>query len=86
MIESLGGKCLKMETNYHSGIPDRLCLLPGNRMFFAEVKTTGEKPTKLQKMVGAELGSLGFWAVIVECSKDIDRLRGMIELDRDGKI
>ena len=38
MIESRGGKCLKWVCPGWSGVPDRLAILPGGRVYFIETK------------------------------------------------
>ena len=37
-IESLGGRCLKWVCPGWSGVPDRIILLPGGRIYFVETK------------------------------------------------
>ena len=37
-VESMGCKCLKFESPGFTGVPDRLILLPGGRVAFAELK------------------------------------------------
>lgn len=73
-IEKLGGWCLKIGVLHISGLPDRLCLLPGGRMFFAEIKTTKKKPTKIQTLVHNRLKSLGFQTELIDTSEQIKNL------------
>jgi len=65
-IESLGGMTIKLIAGVFSGLPDRLCLMPRGKIFFVEVKTTGEKPRKLQKIVFKRLQQLGFKVFILD--------------------
>ena len=37
-IKSAGGLCLKFVSPGWAGAPDRLCLLPGGKIFFVELK------------------------------------------------
>lgn len=70
----LGGKCLKLSVPEDNGMPDRLCLFPGGRVMFAEIKKTGKKPRKLQLLRHRELRALGFRVDVVDCSDDIEKI------------
>ncbi len=59
-IGKLGGIAIKLQSQYYTGLPDRMILMPGGRIRFAEIKTTGKKPTPRQKIVHQELRGLGF--------------------------
>jgi hypothetical protein len=72
-VESLlCGLCIKLPAIYFSGLPDRLCLLPGGRCFFVEVKTTGEVPSPIQLVVHKKLRRLGFRVEVIDSSEDIE--------------
>ena len=55
-----GAKCLKFVSPGFSGVPDRLILLPGGNLIFAETKKPGEKERKRQEYVQGLLRKLGF--------------------------
>src|SRR5690606_41504359 len=57
-----------------AGIPDRICLLPGGRIFFAEIKTTKQKPKKLQLFWHAKLRKLGFRVEVIDTSEQIENI------------
>src|SRR5690606_39870147 len=59
-VKKLLGLTFKFVPLFVAGIPDRICLLPGGRIFFAEIKTTKQKPKKLQLFWHAKLRKLGF--------------------------
>ena len=59
-VESMGCKCLKFESPGFTGVPDRLILLPGGRVAFAELKAPGKKERPRQVWVQKELRDLGF--------------------------
>lgn len=42
-IRSLGGRAFKFVSPGCPGVPDRLCVLPGGRVVFIEVKRPGRK-------------------------------------------
>jgi hypothetical protein len=73
-IEKLGGWSLKILSTHVTGLPDRMCLLPGGRVFFAEVKTTKEKPKKIQIWVHNKIRALGFRVEIIDQSEKIKEL------------
>lgn len=65
-VETLGGLCIKLLTNLFQGLPDRMVLLPGGRIFFVELKSKGQKPRKIQDVVHSKLRALGFKVFVVD--------------------
>lgn len=59
-VERAGGKCLKWVSPGHTGVPDRIILMPGGRIYFAELKAPGERERARQEYVHRELRALGF--------------------------
>ena len=70
-IKSAGGWALKLLPGIISGLPDRIALLPGGVVVFAEIKTTGEKPRKIQTYVHKKIRNLGFKVYVIDTTKDI---------------
>ena len=54
------------------GVPDRLVVLPGNKVGFAEIKRPGETPRKLQEKQIAFLKKLGCYTMVLDCEEDIN--------------
>lgn len=52
-------------------MPDRLVILPGNKVGFAEIKRPGETPRKLQKRQIVFLKSLGCYTMVIDNKDDI---------------
>ena len=73
-VKKLGGWCIKLPALHVSGLPDRLALLPGGRVFFAELKTTRKKPTGIQLAIHAKLRRLGFRVEVLDTSEQIKKL------------
>lgn len=73
-IKKLGGLCIKLPAIYLTGIPDRLCLLPGGRMFFAETKAPGKKPGKLQLIVHEKIRALGFKVEVIDSVERVNEV------------
>ena len=67
------GMCIKLLCNHILGLPDRLCLFPGGKLAFVELKTTGEKPKRIQIFMHKKLRTLGFRVEV------IDTVEGVIE-------
>ena len=65
-VKKLGGLALKFVSPSFTGVPDRIVLMPGGRCFFAELKTTGKKPTKIQLFVHGQLKKLGFEVWVID--------------------
>lgn len=64
-IEKLGGRCLKWVCPGNAGVPDRIVMLPGGWIWFAEFKDEHYAPTPLQEWWGMELDRLGEnWFII----------------------
>lgn len=59
-VKNLGGLCLKFVSPGFVGVPDRIILLPGGRILFAETKAPGKTERKRQGYVQALLRKLGF--------------------------
>lgn len=72
----LGGLCLKWVCPGWSGVPDRILLFPGGRVYFVELKRPkGSKVSGLQAWWRRKLKGLGFtiWHIYtVEDLKHID--------------
>lgn len=71
-VHRLGGWSIKILSIHISGLPDRICLLPGGRVFFAEIKTTGRKPTKIQLHVHKRIQALGFQVEVIDSLEKIN--------------
>lgn len=74
-VESNGGICLKLSPMHMCGIPDRLCVLPGGRIFFVEVKKPRKGVlSKIQTHVRKKLMDLGAEVHILDSPLQIKTL------------
>ena len=73
-VHNLGGWCIKISAAWIVGLPDRLCLMPGGVLFFAEVKSTGKKPTHIQTRIHDRIRGLGFRVEIIDNSQKIEEV------------
>lgn len=64
-IIAKNGLCLKFTCISFTGVPDRLCILPGGRIFFVEMKDNKGVLSERQKYVINLLQSLGCEVYVV---------------------
>ena len=76
VVKGLGGMAIKLNPLGMVGLPDRLILLPGAKIFFAEVKRPGEKPRKIQIAIHNRIRELGFRVEVVDNNEQIKRILG----------
>ena len=80
MIKSHGGLCLKWVCPGWSGVPDRICLLPGGRVYFVELKRPkGGRISELQRWWGNILRKLGFSVSYIKDEISIKMLEMIIQ-------
>ena len=72
--KAFGWMCIKLTSQYQRGLPDRLILMPGGRVCFVEIKTTGKKPTALQRVTHERLRALGYRVEVVDTTESLDNL------------
>ena len=58
-IEERGGVCLKFVSSGQNGVPDRVIVMPGGRVYFVELKTQTGKLSRIQKYQLKRLINLG---------------------------
>ena len=78
-IEARGGMALKYTSQFHRGIPDRICLLPGGLSVFVELKSTGQKPTKLQGHAMKRLDEMGHPTTVVDSTEKLEWLLQILD-------
>lgn len=57
---------IKLLSTFIKGLPDRMILCRGGYVGFAEIKTTGKKPTKIQLLIHGKLEALGFKVFVID--------------------
>jgi len=69
-VKAMGGRSIKLNPLWNIGIPDRMILLPGSRIYFIELKDHS-KISKAQKI----------WILwLIDCGFDARVIRGRNEL------
>lgn len=69
-----GGWCFKLLPFEQAGLPDRFCIMPYNQLFFAEVKTTGQKLRPIQKVIIKKLRDLGCEVYVVDSYEQVNEM------------
>ena len=65
-VKKLGGIALKLVCPGFIGMPDRLVLMPGGKLFFAEIKAPGKRARPAQLKRHEMLKKLGFKVYVVD--------------------
>ena len=73
-VRSEGGLCLKWVSPGYTGVPDRIVILPGGRIFFIEVKRPGRDNglSPRQRRVIGQLRDLGCLVLVLNRLEDLD--------------
>ncbi|MFX1704575.1 VRR-NUC domain-containing protein [Chitinophaga sp. CC14] len=80
-VKKLKGKAFKFWCISFTGMPDRMILLPGGRIRFAEIKSTGKPLKPRQKIVIPWLRSLGFIVTVIDTVEKLNEFLNELEND-----
>jgi len=78
MIKRRGGLCLKWVCPGWAGVPDRIILLPGGRIFFVELKRKGGRLSRMQLWWQEKLTNLGFPFVVIWNEEDLQHFKEVV--------
>lgn len=71
-VKANGGMCIKLLCDQLTGLPDRMCLFPGHKIIFVELKTTGKKPRRIQLFMHNKLRTLGFRVEVIDTVEGVN--------------
>lgn len=71
-VRKMGGIAIKFTSPYFTGMPDRIVLMPGGKLWFVEVKSTGKKLKDIQEAQAKKLKELGFNARLIDTKTELD--------------
>jgi hypothetical protein len=71
-VKKAGGKAYKFESPGNDGVPDRLVLFPGNRIYFIELKAPGKKPRPLQVKQMRDISAFGCDVRVIDSKAGVD--------------
>lgn len=78
-VQKLGGHCLKWTCPGWAGVPDRIVLMTGGRVYFVELKRPkGGRLSALQKHWHKVLRELGFLVCVVWTLEDVMSFERML--------
>lgn len=72
LVKLNGGLCIKLLSDFNNGLPDRLCIFPGRKLYFVELKTTNQKPRKLQLFMHKLFEQLGFEVLVIDSVERVE--------------
>lgn len=72
-VQTCGGITRKWTSPGRVGVPDRIVIFPGNRVYFVEVKTETGKLSVRQERERDELRSMGCNAIVVYGTGGVER-------------
>ena len=75
-VRRLGGLAPKFVSPGLDGVPDRLILLPGGKVAFAELKAPGKTLRPLQAVRKRQLEALGFRVFVID---SIEQIGGILD-------
>lgn len=70
-IQRLGGMALKLNSSSGCGLPDRMVLMPGGRIYFVELKAPGRKPRPVQKAVHSMFRNMGVKVFVIDTKEKV---------------
>lgn len=73
-VKKRKGYCIKLLTNYFTGLPDRLVLLPMGYIIFIETKSQGDKPRPIQLLVHNKLRQIGFNVYVADTKEKVNSI------------
>lgn len=71
LVKLNNGMCIKLLCDQLIGLPDRMCLFPGHKIVFVELKTTGQKPKRIQTCMHNKLRALGFRVEVIDTVESV---------------
>lgn len=82
-VRDMGGLALKFMSPGHSGVPDRIIILPGGVVGFLELKAPGERPRKEQLLWIKRLQDKGCPAWWADTRERVDEFLTLLEVQNE---
>ena len=73
-VKKRGGRCIKLHSISEEGLPDRMVLLPGGKIFFCELKRRGGLLSPMQRLQHKRFRSLGQRVHIPFSKEEVDQI------------
>lgn len=84
-VKANGGMCVKLLCDNLLGLPDRMVLMPYSKIAFVELKTTGQKPRRIQVFMHNKLRNLGFRVEVIDTIEGVNNFINSVKYDVDRK-
>lgn len=78
-VKELGGIAIKFFSPWFTGMPDRMVLMPGARIWFVEMKAPGKKAKPRQDFVMKFLERLGFEVLVIDTDEKVNEFLNRIK-------
>ena len=78
-MKRLGGIAFKFTSPGNAGVPDRLVVMPGNRIYFVELKRPGVKTSQLQDRQIGRLKNLSCKVFVIYSKEGGDKFLNDIQ-------
>lgn len=75
----LGCIPVKMTDPMNAGLPDRMIIMPGGKVVWVEIKSSGKKPSRLQQKRFDEMLKMEHPVYVVGCKGDLELVMGYIK-------
>lgn len=85
-VAKLGGRAYKFVSPGNTGVPDRLIVMPGGRVMFAELKTDAGRLSPRQELQIQRLRQLGADVTVVRDAAGVDRYLEYCEEVLGGEV
>ena len=73
-VKQLGGRAYKFVSPGNNGVPDRIVMLPGGKLFFVELKAPGKETTALQDAQIDRISKMGQDVFVVDSKEKVDNI------------
>ncbi len=71
-VKERGGIAYKFTSPQRRSVPDRMCVMPGGKIVFVELKRPGAKPTEQQAREHQRLRELGASVLVLDSKLSVD--------------
>lgn len=81
-VKLVCGWAIKFPALHLAGIPDQICLFPKGKIYFVEMKSTGEKPSPIQLVIHKKLRAFGFQVFVIDSTEGINEFIELVKNER----
>lgn len=78
-VRAAGGACYKWVSPGNAGVPDRIVIMPGGRVWFVELKTDTGQLRPLQKRQLSRLRALGCDLAVLRGMEGLEEFMGIAQ-------